>query len=491
MHYSAAAENYINSASFCSPAQMTSAGMAAAAAAGGMAQYNGYSGNSFIHPSSGMPMSGHFAATAGNGGLPSVNGVRSSLHQQTGGSGGLGGSVNNGGGGGDLSLSPGLTTTALLQRARNPDKNYRRNYTHAKPPYSYISLITMAIQHSQHRMCTLSEIYSYIMENFPFYRQNQQRWQNSIRHSLSFNDCFVKVPRTPDKPGKGSFWGLHPQSGNMFENGCYLRRQKRFKCEKEKREAMSRNAAAGKGSSGTGSGNDSSNQDSNDDAPIKSEPSEDCAVSVSGAAATADPSSNTAGSTTSPHTTTTNTSNTSPLPVVSQLQNGGGHHSPSSLISSYPATSKNNDPHHHHHQQQQQQQQQLQSMTSNLQSHAYPTVSTSSAAYTYGNHPGLFGNWGALKAADHQFLPNQFSIATLMQGYPSSENRLPGLMSDHYKPTVGAAGYPAYDVSSYAAQLSSLSGGGGGGGAGNPGQGFQGNGDSTVGYYNPYQTSGL
>jgi Forkhead domain len=53
-----------------------------------------------------------------------------------------------------------------------------------------------------------------------------------FRHSLSFNDCFVKVPRTPDKPGKGSFWSLHPDSGNMFENGCYLRRQKRFKIPK-------------------------------------------------------------------------------------------------------------------------------------------------------------------------------------------------------------------------------------------------------------------
>jgi len=121
---------------------------------------------------------------------------------------------------------------------RTADKNTaavyaRRNYTHAKPPYSYISLITMAIQASGNKMMTLSEVYQWIMDLFPFYRANQQRWQNSIRHSLSFNDCFVKVPRSPDKPGKGSYWTLHPQAGNMFENGCYLRRQKRFKCEKK------------------------------------------------------------------------------------------------------------------------------------------------------------------------------------------------------------------------------------------------------------------
>ena len=99
----------------------------------------------------------------------------------------------------------------------------------SKPPYSYISLITMAIQYSRSRMCTLSEIYDFITNLFPYYRHNKQRWQNSIRHSLSFNDCFVKVARGPDRPGKGSFWTLHPDSGNMFDNGCHLRRQKRFR----------------------------------------------------------------------------------------------------------------------------------------------------------------------------------------------------------------------------------------------------------------------
>ena len=48
-------------------------------------------------------------------------------------------------------------------------------------------------------------------------------------YDVLISSTLNKVPRTPDKPGKGSFWALHPQSGNMFENGCYIRRQKRFR----------------------------------------------------------------------------------------------------------------------------------------------------------------------------------------------------------------------------------------------------------------------
>ncbi|GFQ94335.1 forkhead box protein A2-A [Trichonephila clavata] len=126
---------------------------------------------------------------------------------------------------------------AMYQKPKDP--KMRGPHGHSKPPYSYISLITLAINSSVNRMLTLSEIYQYIMNSFPYYRQNQQRWQNSIRHSLSFNDCFVKVQRTPDKPGKGNFWKLHPDSGNMFQNGCFLRRQKRFKCAKSEADRNS------------------------------------------------------------------------------------------------------------------------------------------------------------------------------------------------------------------------------------------------------------
>lgn len=120
----------------------------------------------------------------------------------------------------------------------------RESYGDQKPPYSYISLTAMAIWSSTEKMLPLNEIYRFITDRFPYYRKNTQRWQNSLRHNLSFNDCFIKVPRRPDRPGKGAYWALHPQAFDMFENGSLLRRRKRFKLHKTQKDILNDELAA-------------------------------------------------------------------------------------------------------------------------------------------------------------------------------------------------------------------------------------------------------
>ncbi|KAI8319142.1 winged helix DNA-binding domain-containing protein, partial [Martensiomyces pterosporus] len=83
-----------------------------------------------------------------------------------------------------------------------------------RPPYSYTALIGQAILASETKQLTLREIYESINDMYPQICQGPDvGWQNTIRHNLSLNQCFKRIPRHQLPPnlssklrGKGSYW---------------------------------------------------------------------------------------------------------------------------------------------------------------------------------------------------------------------------------------------------------------------------------------------
>ncbi|XP_006780926.2 forkhead box protein M1-like [Neolamprologus brichardi] len=83
-----------------------------------------------------------------------------------------------------------------------------------RPPYSYMAMIQFAINSRKNRRMTLKEIYMWIEDNFPYYRDvAKPGWKNSIRYNLSLHHMFIRE-MSPD--GKKSFWTIRPEANRCL-----------------------------------------------------------------------------------------------------------------------------------------------------------------------------------------------------------------------------------------------------------------------------------
>ncbi|NXB64236.1 FXJ1B protein, partial [Struthidea cinerea] len=116
------------------------------------------------------------------------------------------------------STSPTTTRQAVAQPPPlTGDIDYKSN-AHVKPPYSYATLICMAMEASKKPKITLAAICKWISDNFCYFRRADPSWQSSIRHNLCVNKRFIKVPREKGEPGRGAFWKLHPRYAEQLKN---------------------------------------------------------------------------------------------------------------------------------------------------------------------------------------------------------------------------------------------------------------------------------
>ncbi|KAI6219346.1 Fork-head domain-containing protein [Aphelenchoides fujianensis] len=104
-----------------------------------------------------------------------------------------------------------------------------------KPPESYIECIRMAIEAHPLREATLAEIYAFLRDFHPFFRDPAYTgWKNSVRHNLSLMPCFEKLDkRNGRKRGKGHPWrynsaktGVQPSDASKAAVNAERRRAK-------------------------------------------------------------------------------------------------------------------------------------------------------------------------------------------------------------------------------------------------------------------------
>ncbi len=88
---------------------------------------------------------------------------------------------------------------------------------------SYTAMIAQAILSREGHRSTLSDIYEYMNKSFPALERRGTGWRNCVRHTLSLNDCFIKLHRPEN--GRSCNWAVHPTYFESFSRGDYRKRR--------------------------------------------------------------------------------------------------------------------------------------------------------------------------------------------------------------------------------------------------------------------------
>ena len=88
---------------------------------------------------------------------------------------------------------------------------------------SYTAMIAQSIMRTPFKRATLSEIYNFMSSSFSILKKRGNGWRNCVRHTLSLNECFVKLNRPEN--GRSCNWTVHPSYFDAFMRGDYRKRR--------------------------------------------------------------------------------------------------------------------------------------------------------------------------------------------------------------------------------------------------------------------------
>lgn len=107
--------------------------------------------------------------------------------------------------------------TEKFKKEKTPTSTETDSVKNNRPPLPYGTVITQAILSADDGIMSLSGIYHYMTANYEYFQNTKSNWRNSVRHTLSLNSAFSKLPKKKlSSSGKGMVWCIDKKYREEF-----------------------------------------------------------------------------------------------------------------------------------------------------------------------------------------------------------------------------------------------------------------------------------